>query len=84
MAQPRQLPKMRQLLGHSMMGMALGILCAGLLLAGHVTDIAQLVNTQQQPWLARLVFLVSVGFSFGLGATLTGALFLSCEAHDPR
>jgi hypothetical protein len=53
------------------MGTTLGVLCAGLLL---ISDAPDLID-HPASLLARFVFLVSVGLSFGLGASMTGAMF---------
>jgi hypothetical protein len=71
-------PPLQQLLWHCLMGTALGVLCAGLLL--HVPSAAagSLIAAPASS-LKTLRFLLSFALIFGLGATLTGALFLS---HD--
>lgn len=63
------------------MGVALGIVCAGLLLQ---IDTSHLQNLLGGPdtLLARLRFLLTVAFLFGAGATLTGATFLAGEQAD--
>jgi hypothetical protein len=68
----RQFPDLYQLLWHGAMGMVLGILCAGILLVAHATHVVGWPISV----LARFIFLVSVGLSFGLGAMLTGAMFM--------
>jgi hypothetical protein len=57
------------------MGMALGVLCAGLLLVAHAPEITYVIS-QPNSVLARFTLLVSVGLSFGIGAALTGAIRL--------
>jgi hypothetical protein len=69
-----------QLACHWLMGMALGVLCAGLLLITKAPEVVSLVGASASAH-ARLIFLVSVGISFGFSATLTGAIFLLNE--DP-
>jgi hypothetical protein len=61
------------------MGTALGVLCAGLML--HVPSAAADTGLIPEPVssLKTLRFLLSFAFIFGLGATLTGAMFLN---HD--
>ena len=71
----RQLPELSQLLWHGAMGMVLGILCAGILLVAHAPEVTHVVGWPISV-LARFIFLVSVGLSFGLGAMLTGAMFM--------
>jgi hypothetical protein len=71
-------PPLRQLFWHCLMGVALGVLCAGLLLqvpssAGDNLIVGPAISFK------TLRFLLSFAFLFGLGATLTGAMFLS---HD--
>ena len=71
-------PSFPQLLWHGLMGTALGVLCAGLL--PHVPSAAagSLIPAPASS-LKTLRFLLSFALIFGVGATLTGALFLS---HD--
>lgn len=71
-------PSFQQLLWHGLMGTALGVLCAGLLL--HVPSAAgdSLIGGPETSF-ETLRFLLSFAFLFGLGATLTGAMFLN---HD--
>jgi hypothetical protein len=71
----RQFPELHQLLWHGAMGMVLGILCAGILLVAHAPEVTLVVG-QPTSVLARFIFLVSVGLSCGLGAALTGAMFM--------
>jgi hypothetical protein len=78
----RQLPEFYQLLWHGAMGMTLGILCAGILLVAHVPVTTHVVD-QPISMLARFIFLVTVGLSFGIGAALTGAMFLAGEQSGP-
>ena len=61
-----------RLLRHWMMGTVLGILCAGLLL---------MMSPKVSDPLVRVGLLMLFGLAFGLGATLTGAIFLASE--DP-
>ncbi len=72
-------PSFQQLLWHCLMGITLGVLCAGLLL--HVPTAAADTGLIPGPVdsLKTLRFLLSFAFVFGLGATLTGAMFLN---HD--
>lgn len=68
----------QQLLWHCLMGTALGVLCAGLLL--HVPSAnAESLIPEPVSSLKTLRFLLSFAFIFGIGATLTGAVFLN---HD--
>jgi hypothetical protein len=71
-------PSLQQLLWHCLMGITLGVLCAGLLL--HVPRAAadSLIAAPVSSF-KTLRFLLSFAFVFGLGATLTGAIFLN---HD--
>jgi hypothetical protein len=72
---PTPLPP-RQLLWHCLMGMTLGVICAGLLLQiGGTNELIGSANTLA----ARLQFLLGVAFFFGVGATLTGVVFLINE-----
>jgi len=65
------------------MGMVLGILCAGILLVAHTPEVIHVVG-QPISVLARFIFLVSVGLSFGLGAALTGAIHVNKEKGRPE
>jgi hypothetical protein len=60
------------------MGTALGVLCAGLLLHVPSADATSLIPAPVSSF-KTLRFLLSFAFIFGLGATLTGAMFLN---HD--
>jgi hypothetical protein len=61
------------LLSLFMRAMALGVFGAGLLLFDPQIDLASVVTIRQH-WLARLIFLLSIGVSFALGATLAEVL----------
>jgi hypothetical protein len=67
-----------QLAWHWMMGTALGVLCGGLRLVTALPE-SQLLIDDPASSLSRLVFLISIGLAFGIGATLTGAMFLRSE-----
>jgi NhaP-type Na+/H+ or K+/H+ antiporter len=71
-------PSLQQLLWHCLMGVALGVLCAGLLLQVPSSAGDSLIAGPENSY-KTLRFLLSFAFLFGLGATLTGAMFLS---HD--
>ena len=60
-------------LSRFMKAMALGVFCAGLLLLDKQIDLASVVDFRQD-WLARLVFLLWIGISFGTGAALAKIL----------
>lgn len=73
----------RQLLWHSLMGIILGIICAGLLLqiaGSHPDNLIDGPDTL----LDRLRFVLKLAFFFSLGATLTGATFLMNEKSGRR
>ena len=73
----------RQLLWHCLMGVALGVLCGGLLLqigASHPDALLHSGDTM----VARLRLLLTVAFLFGVGATLTGATFMANEKQQSR
>jgi hypothetical protein len=62
------------LMSRFMGAMALGVFCAGLLLMfDQQINFAPVVALHQQ-WLARLIFLLWIGASFGLGATFARIL----------
>ena len=71
-------PWFRQLIWHCLMGTALGVLCAGLLLQVPSSAADSLIAEPATSF-KTLRFLLSFAFLFGLGATLTGAMFLN---HD--
>jgi uncharacterized membrane protein YeiB len=71
-------PWFAQLLWHGLMGTALGVLCAGLLLQVPSSAADSLLGAPATSF-ATLRFLLCFALLFGLGATLTGAMFLS---HD--
>lgn len=77
-------PPFRQLLWHCLMGIALGVLCGGLLLqiggAAHPDALLHGGDTM----IARLRLLLTVAFLFGVGATITGATFIANEKQRPR
>jgi hypothetical protein len=69
---------LQRLLWHAMMGIALGVICGGLLLISDGPEV-QSIPGSLGSLTSRLVFLIFFGFWFGLGATMTGALFLANE-----
>jgi cytochrome bd-type quinol oxidase subunit 2 len=75
---PSILPLIKQLTWHCLMGVALGVLCAGLLLQIGAAHPDALIHGSDTI-LARLRFLLTVAFFFGLAATLTGATFMANE-----
>jgi hypothetical protein len=62
------------LLWHWMMGSTLGLLCAGYLLVAQVNEFQILFGSPAS--MCRLIYLAAAGLFVGIGATLTGALFL--------
>ena len=73
---PRSEPEIRSatnLLALFVRAMALGVFCAGLLLCDPEIDLAS-ISSIRGHWLARLIFLLSIGISFGLGSTLAKVL----------
>lgn len=71
-------PSFQQLLWHCLMGITLGVLCAGLLLHVPSAYATSLIPAPVSSF-KTLRFLLSFAFVFGLGATVTGAMFLN---HD--
>jgi len=67
-----------KLLWHGMMGMTLGVIFAGLLLRSGALQADGFVDAHVGA-LARLGILLTIACVFGIGATLTGALFLVDE-----
>lgn len=79
MRKPRKyLSLLRDALLHWMMGTALGILCAGLLLVTHTLTANDGLDWPSSA-LARFQFLLCFGVSFGVGATAMGVLFALYE-----
>ncbi len=76
-------PLIQQLLWHCLMGITLGIICAGLLLQIGAGDPTGLI-AGPVTLVARLRFLLEAAFFFGTGATLTGATFLANEKAGSR
>jgi hypothetical protein len=75
---PRPNPQTRiaaiDLMSRFMGAMALGVFCAGLLLSfDQQINLAAVIIVRQQ-WLARLIFLLWIGVSFGVGVTLAKVL----------
>ena len=62
---------------HGMMGTTLGVVCAGALLFSGSSALALLDGAGDPS--VRLDFLITVGLAFGIGSTLTGAMFLVGE-----
>ena len=71
-------PSFQQLVWHCLMGITLGVLCAGLLLHVPSAVAGSLIPAPVSSF-KTLRFLLTFAFVFGLGATLTGAMFLN---HD--
>jgi hypothetical protein len=71
--QPQSSPT--KLVWHCMMGITLGLLFAGLLLHSGELQAKGLVEGPLTRMVA-LRFLLTAAFLFGIGATLTGAMFL--------
>jgi hypothetical protein len=75
---PSMLVFTKQLLWHCLIGVALGVLCGGLLLnigSAHFDAFIHGPDTM----IARLRFLLTVALFFGAGSTLTGTVFLVNE-----
>jgi hypothetical protein len=79
MQKPRQSrPPLEKLMWHGMMGITLGILFAGLLVHSGALQAKGLI-VGPLSLRATLQILLTFAFLFGVGATLTGALFLANE-----
>lgn len=72
--QPHLTP--HKLLWHCMMGITLGVLCAGVLLYSGTLQAKGLIDGPVTH-ATTLRILLTVAFVFGVGATLTGAMFLA-------
>lgn len=73
MRNPRTYTIALGLLPRFVKAMALGVFCAGLLLLDQQVRLATVIAVRQHLPL-RLIFLLSIGISFGLGATLAEVL----------
>jgi hypothetical protein len=73
---PPPQPSFRKLLWHWMMGITLGIVFAGVLLHSGSLEAKGLVDGPLSH-ASTLRVLLTVAFLFGVGATLTGAMFLA-------
>jgi hypothetical protein len=71
-------PSFRKLLWHWMMGITLGLVFAGLLLHSGALQAKGLVDGPLSRAMT-LRILLTVAFVFGVGATLTGAMFIVNE-----
>lgn len=77
------LPLIKQLLWHCLMGVALGVLCGGLLLQIGASQPDALIHGADTVF-ERLRFLLTIAFFFGIAATLTGATFLANEKESSQ
>lgn len=68
----------RELLWHGKMGVTLGVIFAVLLLHSGALQADGFVDAHVGVW-ARLGIVLTIACVFGIGATLTGALFLVDE-----
>jgi hypothetical protein len=68
-----------KLIGHAAMGVAMGLALALLLVLVDPSGIATLVGSQ-----GITVFVGTLTLTFGIGATLTGAIFIMTEDNDAR
>jgi Na+/H+-dicarboxylate symporter len=73
----------KHLIWHFLMGIVLGILCAGLMLQIDAAHSAALVHGGDSA-LARLRFLLIAALFFGVGATVTGAALMVNEKQRPQ
>ena len=72
MEMPRSKPETRSTINLPTLfvrAMALGVFCAGLLLCDPQIDLDSVISVRHF-WLARLIFLLWSGISFGVGITL--------------
>ncbi len=74
---PTQHLFLRRLLWHWMMGTTIGIIFAGALLVSRVPALEPFDGAGDVA--GSVVFLIAVGLFFGIGALLTGAVFLVGE-----
>ena len=73
----------KQLLWHCLIGAALGVLCAGLLLNISGSHSDALIHGSDTMFV-RLRFLLTVAFFFGVASTLTGAILLVNEKERSK
>lgn len=64
-----------KLAGHLLMGSALGLLCAIVVMVGNIAHVADMISAAPDPELPMLKVMAVFGLNFGLGATITGFMF---------
>jgi hypothetical protein len=72
-------PRPEELLGHSIMSAALGLMLALLLLFSNGHCILDMIVNSAAPELTMAVLIAVFTVLFGVGATLTGLLFILVE-----
>ncbi len=69
------------LAGHTAMGIAMGLAFAFVLTLIDTIGVMALINHSADPKTTMLVFVGSLTLAFGIGATLTGLVFMMMEEH---
>jgi hypothetical protein len=69
------------LASHTAMGVAMGLAFAFVLTLIDTIGVMALINHSADPKTAMLVFVGSFTLAFGVGATLTGLVFMVMEDH---
>jgi hypothetical protein len=69
------------LAGHTAMGIAMGLAFAFVLTLIDTIGVMALINHSADPKTTMLVFVGSFTLAFGVGATLTGLVFMMMEEH---
>jgi hypothetical protein len=68
-----------KLAGHAAMGVAMGLAFALVLALADPSGIMTLINHSATPGITFVIFVGSVAVTFGIGATLTGLIFMMTE-----
>ncbi|MDE1973608.1 MAG: hypothetical protein KGK33_13785 [Hyphomicrobiales bacterium] len=74
---------LKNLLWHCLMSVTLGVLCGGLFLQIGAMQSGALFHGADT-FVARFRFLLMLGFFFGVGGTITGAMFLAAEKEQSQ
>jgi hypothetical protein len=69
------------LASHAAMGIAMGLAFAFILTLIDTIGVMTLINHSADPKTTMLVFVGSFTLAFGIGATLTGLVFMMMEEH---
>jgi hypothetical protein len=80
MKQPKTKSRLlSDLLTHLLMGACLGLACAIVVLFANVGHLDDFFAKKADPHLAELAFALNLALAFGLGAVLTGYMFMQMD-----